>query len=536
MDEPKLKPIRAWEIWNNPILARFARSRLRRRQLLPWGLLVLIANIFIVALLYTISDNTRVPLRELARLGLMLLIVMQGILLMFMGTGATAAGIIQESAEGMVEYQRLTPMSPLAKILGYLLGLPIREYVLACIPLPFIALSAWYGEVAWDALGRFYGVFLVAVLLYHLTGLVAGSVVKKKFVAGRTAQMLVFLLYVVVPRFAHLGFIFLIYLTVFPAWYEQAQPYLPEDAEMTRLIPWLGNQVPWFSWEFGPTMFSFTIQGGLIFVFIVILARKWRDSEAHLMANYFAVLLFGGIALLLLGNAYPLIDSGDFFITSDNFSSVGFAWLTLGIMGVVFLVILMLLTKLITPSHDEARRGFRRATKLQAKRVAPFSDDVTSLWAVVALIVISVCTWVLFTTKLNSSNLLNGMRIAPLWPLAFAASLALPILAYHAVLERWGGRTVLLALLFAWVIPPLAAVILAASGNMTIATYAAGLSGFLMPIYAVVQGNALTEDVQTIRRAFWLSIVLYAIIVPYLIVQLQRYRRQLMRDTGFRTS
>ena len=61
----------------------------------------------------------------------------QMVILLFMGTGSVAGGISRESADGMIDYQRLTPMTPLAKIVGYLFGLPVREYVLFAVTLPF---------------------------------------------------------------------------------------------------------------------------------------------------------------------------------------------------------------------------------------------------------------------------------------------------------------------------------------------------------------------------------------------------------------
>ena len=42
-----------------------------------------------------------------------------------------------ERDEGVIDYQRLIPMSPLSKVLGYLFGLPVREYVMFLATLPF---------------------------------------------------------------------------------------------------------------------------------------------------------------------------------------------------------------------------------------------------------------------------------------------------------------------------------------------------------------------------------------------------------------
>ena len=50
-----------------------------------------------------------------------------------LGTGAVTGGIARERAGALVDYQRLTPMPPAAKIRGYLFGLPVRE---SCVTRP----------------------------------------------------------------------------------------------------------------------------------------------------------------------------------------------------------------------------------------------------------------------------------------------------------------------------------------------------------------------------------------------------------------
>ena len=65
-----------------------------------------------------------------------------------MGTGSVAGGISREAADGMVDYQRLTPMTPLSKIMGYLFGLPVREYVLFATTLPFTIYCIVVGNIS----------------------------------------------------------------------------------------------------------------------------------------------------------------------------------------------------------------------------------------------------------------------------------------------------------------------------------------------------------------------------------------------------
>lgn len=144
----EFRPVQAWELWANPILKRYCRSRLRKKHLIPWSLIVFIVTLFIVFLLFTISQRVgSLSWTEGARVAVVPLVILQMFLLMFLGTGAVAAGIARESIDGMIDYQRLTPMTPLAKILGYLFGLPIREYVLTGITMPFVIYCAYCGGI-----------------------------------------------------------------------------------------------------------------------------------------------------------------------------------------------------------------------------------------------------------------------------------------------------------------------------------------------------------------------------------------------------
>ncbi|MFT4638164.1 MAG: hypothetical protein ACI8T1_001482 [Verrucomicrobiales bacterium] len=539
------RPVHAWEIWANPILKRYCRSRLRKKHLIPWGLIVLIATLFIVFLLFTVSK--RAPDYEWsdgARLALVPLVILQMFLLMLLGTGAVAAGIARESIDGMIDYQRLTPMTPLAKIVGYLFGLPVREYVLTAITLPFVLYCGYQGGILLEPAIKFYGVFLCAVILYHLTGLVAGSVVKRKFLAGRTAQFLIVLLYLVLPRFAALGFIFLVYLTVLPAWSEQALPFVGSD-RIDRILPGVGGNVPWFNWEFSPTAFSLIIQGALIVVLVVILARKWRDPEAHIFGHEFSIVVFSGVLALVLGNALPLIADGSFFNEGKTmmrrapreFRDEPYGWITIGLIGLATFFTIFLFMQLIVPTRHEALRGFRRAVKLGRSRVASFSDDNSSLGFAVALLVIGTCGWNLFSSSVFAAEPFSRVKVSNWQWIAQSVAICLPLLAFQLVLEWRGWRTALLLVLFLWVVPPLAAIIMAASGRLeTLAFYTASVSGPLMPVFSVAQAAMEAHPPPhnigpRVQGAFWFSVILYAIALPFLYMGWRRYRVRLQAIT-----
>ena len=544
----RLRVIRGWNLLGNPLLQRYCRTRLRSRHFIPWALVVLIITLFSFLLILTLATRSGEFTPEVAaRLALIPLLVIQGWLLMFVGTGTVSAGIVQESTEGMVEYQRLTPMTPMAKILGYLIGLPIREYLLALITGPFVVYAIQAGNVPWSSALSFYSVFFTSVLLYHVTGLVAGTVVKKKFLAGRTAQVLVLLLYLILPRFAKYGMVFLIYLTVLPAFHEQAKPFLGK-VDLDKLLPGASEVVPWFQWNFSSTTFSLIVQGAMIFVLVVILARKWRDIASHLLGNAFSLLFFVGVVLLLIGNLFPLMDSGEFLGQLGNWrqergsSDLPNAWITIVLIGLAFFALAVTLTHFITPTRDEMVRGFRRSKKLGRRWVAPFSDDASSFLYVLMIGLVGWLSWYLLILKILGAISVDLEQLPAGWPLAIGAAMVLPLLAYHAVLERGGSRVVVMAVLFVWIVPLLASLIMYASGQAeTLALYVAGLSGSVLPIYAVLQlANSVYPFGGNVGNkligAFWVAIIAYAILVPVLLLRLRSFRQKLMRETGFRGS
>ena len=139
---------RAWELWKNPIFLRYCRSRLRPTAVSVACLLTVMIAGFMFQMIRTISEN-RVDLSEsdVERTPLIPLLILQSVILFVLGTAQASGGMTAERDEGVIDYQRLLPMTPAAKVLGYLFGLPIREYVMFAFTLPFVIWGICYGKV-----------------------------------------------------------------------------------------------------------------------------------------------------------------------------------------------------------------------------------------------------------------------------------------------------------------------------------------------------------------------------------------------------
>jgi hypothetical protein len=189
------RPPPIWKIWANPLVRRYAQSRLRMVDFGVRALLVLLIAGFIFSAIRGGGHRTNVDPIDLARIPLIPLLFLQGFILFVFATGQVAGGMTSEADEGVLDYQRLAPMTPLAKVVGYLFGLPIREWALFAMTLPLSFYSLWKGQVPLMVGVQLYGVFIVAGILHHLTGLVAGTVIRNRRFAFLGSIALVLLLY-----------------------------------------------------------------------------------------------------------------------------------------------------------------------------------------------------------------------------------------------------------------------------------------------------------------------------------------------------
>ena len=254
------------------------------------------------------------------------LLVFQALILFVLGTAQVAGGMTAERDEGVIDYQRLIPMSPLSKVLGYLFGLPVREYVMFLATLPFTAWALWRGEVAWASGCRSMPLFITSTLLYHFTGLVTGTVVRNRRWAFLVSIGLVFCLYTVIPQMAKFGLVFFKYLTITPVFQESLPGILPKTAgSIVATGQKLAPEVKFFNLDFSEAVFTVFSQGGLILTFVVMLCRKWRRTESHLLGKIWATGFFIWMQILLLGNALPLIEPGNLF-PSREFSRRVLDW------------------------------------------------------------------------------------------------------------------------------------------------------------------------------------------------------------------
>jgi hypothetical protein len=544
---------RRW--WSNPIFRRYARSRLRPQALFASLLVVGIIAAFIYFAARTgFRYQGGMTPADAERTALPGLLVFQSIILFLMGTGTVAAGMTGEADEGTLDYQRLSPMTPLSKALGYLTGLPIREWCLFGITLPFTAWALWKGEVPASAWMPIYAAMLSSALLYHLTGLVAGTVLKNRRWAFLASIGVIFLLYTVLPQAAKFGLVYFKYMTIWPVIDENIANLMPREAGgVMRFAKSMEPDVRFFGLRFSEIAFTLFSQGFLILTFIVMLWRRWRRVESHLLGKIWALGLFAWLQLMLLGNALPLIEPGllfpsrqfsRFFRDVDWRPNIGEAVAMIGIYGVVTLALLVVLTLIITPTTERQMLGLQRARKLGLKRSPYFSDPSSSFGMVLVMAAVGAVGWTIFAQQLIASDWFPGYQLAWYAGATFALVLLSAGLICQAILEGWGGPRFFLACVFGAVLPLLVGGVIGSINNrsLTAATWLVGISPVAAPAYAasvLIPTVDFPRDVsRALPRAFWFWQALTAFAAVWFSLRLRglwRQRRALVYQDGAAT-
>jgi hypothetical protein len=549
----ELKPVTFWQLHKNPILLRYIRSRLRWEGMAAALILTLVITVFT----FVISYNGAVRFSfendvNAYRAGFLPMFLIQVIIMMFLGTGSVASGITQEYEDGMVEYQRLTPMSPMAKILGYLFGLPIREWFLFAITSVLIGIIVVRGEVPMESIWRVYSVFFLSVILYHLMALVVVHSMNKKRVAGRVIQMLVLVLYFVFPLLSQFGLVFFEYLTVRPILKENILEYIPKGVNMRRLLDMDGGHttVPFFDQQLSAWSFSMIIMGALIVSFLLMLRRRWKDVTSHLMSKPFGLIFYAFLMFFLMGNTLPIAKNGEMSI-SRNFAEMRVnslldriernkdervrqhfeallkqykqkteernalatdAPLAQTVFGTVCVLFACLIIYIVTPRNEKYLLGLRRASNLKKKWIPFHWDEAPGIWVTLSVSLMLIFTLYCFSATLYSAPTMPDKirEIIPFIPVVclFAATV---VIVFYLVYETWENKGLFLLLLCVWVLPIMVALVIALrSDHYSTMVWVSSIS----PIAAY--GYGMTDWVSLpVREAFLSSFGLQLLIGSY---------------------
>jgi len=448
----------------NPLCVKGLRSRCRLKFLISWGAIWLTISTFVFLSTYlTLVEQELSSKADAAKAALPGILVIQSIILMLFGTSTVASGVAQERDEGLLDYIRMTPMSPTAKVLGYLFGLPIREYILFAFTLPLVAIIVIISGFSLLTLAHFYLVFFTSVLVYHMTALVVGTVSPKPRLASMMSMGLVVILYFALPNLSRVGITFFEFLTIRPTFLGLLQQELPDGlrarAELNGIDTF--RPVPFFNGTVRPTLYTIMVQGFLIAVMFSIVYRKWRDQANHLFSKTGALVVFGGVATFTLASIWSVVAQDEAyhqlfnpFGSMDSSSRIPQTLYALMMIGLMILGgTYLFLICATTPSRNRTLVGFRQMRRLGRSNIPLAADAASSFPLAMIMLTITALAGAAILMLAHSkgdyiASSPSAQSILTVLVLLFAIGLSIQALAERIALRAFGVAAFLL-----WMIP-----------------------------------------------------------------------------------
>lgn len=538
--------LRQLRLHANPVVWKNFKSRTRAQAAFPFLLIFIISGFITVITSAGLDEFSFSPV-DAARTGILPLLILQSIILMFAGTGRVTSGIIHERVTGTLDYTRMTPMSPMTKVMGYLFGLPVREYMLFGVTAPFMVFLLIMGQIPLVSVLQVYIVFFSSVILYHLIGLVFGLVLKEWRLSVLFTQGVVILINLVLPLFSNLGFPFLQYLTIRPVVLSQIIPLLPESADGVQLFAngLLSSDVAFFNWSVSATVFSLLVQGMLIVTLGLMVFRNWQSTFSHSLGKLYSIGFFFGLQLFAIGTMWPnLTGSANSDLARgllpSEFNREQLSFFLPILFSLFTLMFLFWLIYVITPTHDEYRSGLILDRKLrqEGKRgLSRFDDRASALLTTSALALLSLASIVYIQSTLSDVGAFadTGMASLDYWRLPLTTVLI--VYYYYLSLENLEFPRLSIMILILWIVPILLAILAGVAFGVERGwAYIASVSPFSLMMYSITWlfrdagAGEEAEIAALLNRAYWLGAAVIFYITVYMGYELTLMRKRIRQS------
>ena len=475
----------------NPLILKGIRENLRPKHLIAAGLfsLIVCSTVYLTSYLegsegkYSKDPQTKEWVKgesspvNGARNAFTFILALQGFYLMFLGTGRVASITAEERESGLLDYQRMTPMNPLSKIIGYIFGIPAREYYMFLFTLPFLGHAILVGKLPWGNIIQLYSVFFCSVILYHLTAHAVGLVVPKPRAASWVSRIVVLGLYVVLPGLGQAGISFLSFLTILPTYFGKILPIIREEGYQKRghfdyeaRIADFWKDVPFFDFAISPTTFTFLMQGLLILILLITGYRKWRNQALPALSKSSALFIYSIFQFLLLGCLWTFFDKGEASgligqeLSANEFSGkeekiLGLI-LVIGIFFSLSFLFILCLINICCPDRHLYLKGIQRIAKFNLARIPRIADESSGLGLMLILTAITLFTYsVLIKLALHSDAWVLNSSFLSLC-LIPAGTLLLAVIYLQASREQWFNLGFWGFVGLLWITPLLASLVL----------------------------------------------------------------------------
>ena len=353
-----------------------------------------------------------------------LLLGLQAIILVVMGASQVGTSVGGARASGILDFHRVSPLSPTALTLGFFFGAPVREYVLFACTLPFSLLYLAFGVPGVHAFVQVMIVLMASAWLLHglalLNALLAQARTNPRGVVGLVIFVVLFggNLAISLSRAAPI-FMFI-----------------------TFRLPFYGVRFPWLA--------VVLLHMGAVLSFVFLAARRKMGTERnHALSKWQSIGALATTAVLLVGSIWKREEDAEL-----EFGSL------CALLATAILLILM-----VTPDRAEYEKGLWRASKRGLAHL-PWWDDLALNRVFLAI----ACGIVLAAATFASTGAIEPATTASQpnmgsFPLAIAAGVLVVAyfgLAHQYFVLRFGGHGKMYLMLFlflAWILPLVAGTI-----------------------------------------------------------------------------
>jgi len=537
-----------WELWRNPIFQRYRRSRLRLSSLITGVLLYGGTSLlfYLLALGVTVTQ-TEMPFEQTAVYPFGFLVLLQLFILNFVGTGEVAAGMARESVDEVLTYQRLTPLSPSSKIIGYLLGLPVRQFYHFMLTLPVTIVIIISGNIPTEIWVPIYTVLFTSTFMFYLLAMSVGFIMGKRF-SALISQGLVALLYFALPQLSNFGFVIFEYLTIRPALFAAANKMLPQFKRFEH-----DQYALFYNWEISHTVYCIVLQCLIGWIFYSLMLRRWRLESSHLLSKLQCVAIVSTLHIIILGGVWANTSNGSMFDVKiqartpemvilkqsldGNIELVAATILSLyGLIGFSFAI---LLQYIYTPDKLRYLAGLRERNNQARTPYAVLSDSASGIPTNILVAVITTAAWLIYSAHLSSSpevaKFIGAASWFPVDTMLVAVSIT-TLLAHGFSLEYLGKKLTATIACFTWVTPLAVALLLSSwdYGEKS-SSFIYGFSPLSMdfsPGYVMASIHIAGDPTQFINGCK-VGILFYLIIALYSLFRiiLRHKRYMLIRDS-----
>jgi hypothetical protein len=455
---------RILDLLDNPILVKHVRSRLRVQPL--------VTSIVVVQVLCLCIAWSGFQLDSFATGGAFgLLYSLQAIILVIMGANQAATAVGGARASGILDFHRVSPVSPPAMTLGFFFGAPIREYVLFASTLPFSALCLAFGTPSVHGFVQLMIVLLGAAWLFQGLAVLNALLSRLRTSSRGVVGVIVFVL--IFGSYGWMG--------------------LGRSAALVDYgwrLTFFGISVPWLA------VVLIYLSAILFFIYLACVRRMTSD-RIHPLTKSQGIAAIATLAVLVLGGIWK---QGEFELLN-----------VIALYVMVAFAIVML--AMVTPTSAEYSKGLWRALKQGRKHLPPWDDlALNRVFLAIACGIVLVAA----TIAWRASPVADPAAARPfmsLFPLAIATGVLVVAyfgLALQFFLIRFGSRGPMyfgLFLFLAWILPVVAGTIgLMAAMRMNDASTSQviysispiaglGLTAFELhesPVAAAVKASAIT--------------------------------------------